>query len=112
MTVTLDAVDRGLGLTDVAKLSSYVITDETGAPKDTLMQVFQVKESKSGHEVQVSMQEFQYQGGRSGYCMPNTTTNTYDTATDLERATGNFAVDGTTLKFSDGTRPLHCYLTR
>lgn len=105
VTVTLDAVDRGLGLTDVAKLSSYVITDETGAPKDTLMQVFQVKESKSGHEIQVSMQEFQYQGGRSGYCMPNTTTSTYDTATDLERATGNFAVDGTTLKFSDGTGP-------
>ena len=105
VTVTLDAADRGLGLTDVAKLSSYVITDETGAPKDTLMQVFQVKESKSGHEIQVSMQEFQYQGGRSGYCMPNTTTSTYDTATDLERAAGNFAVDGTTLKFSDGTGP-------
>lgn len=105
VTVTLDAVDRGLGLTDVAKLSSYVITDETGAPKDTLMQVFQVKESKSGHEIQVSMQEFQFQGGRFGYCMPNTTTSTYDTATDLERATGNFAVDGTTLKFSDGTGP-------
>lgn len=105
VTVTLDAVDRGLGLTDVANLSSYVITDETGAPKDTLMQVFQVKESKSGHEIQVSMQEFQFQGGRSGYCMPNTTTNTYDTATNLERASGNFAVDGTTLKFSDGTGP-------
>lgn len=105
VTVTLDAVDRGLGLTDVANLSSYVITDETGAPKDTLMQIFQVKESKSGHEIQVSMQEFQYQGGRFGYCMPDTTTSTYDTATDTERATGNYAVDGTTLKFSDGTDP-------
>ena len=102
--VTLDAKDRGLGLTDVVNLSSYVITDETGAAKDTLMQVYQVKESRSGHELEVSMQQFLYQGGRFGYIMPNTTTSTYDTASDLEKAVGLYLSNGSS-DFSDGTGP-------
>lgn len=104
-TVKLDAKDRGYGLTSVVSLDTYLLSDDTGASIPTQMQIYKVTESKSGHEVTVYMQEFQYSGGRFGYVMPNTTTSTYNTATNAEKASGMYIVDGTTLKFSDNTGP-------
>lgn len=104
-TVKLDAKDRAYTLGSVVNLETYLLTDETGAIVPTQMQIYKRSESKSGHEITVYMQEFQYSGGRFGYIMPNTTTHIYDTATATERNTGMFICDGDTLLFSDGTRP-------
>ena len=102
--VVVDATDRGLGLNDVVLLDTYVLADETGQTKPTNMQVYKIKENKSGHEITLSLQEFTYQGGRFGYIMPDTTTNTYDTATTSEKDTGIFLSNGSS-SFSDGTDP-------
>lgn len=104
VTVTLDAKDRGLGLTDVVLLNTYLLSDDIGDSLPRLTQVYKLEEVKSGHEIRAYLQDYQYEG-RFGYCMSNSTTSTYDTASDTEKATGNYAVDGSTLKFSDGTGP-------
>ena len=102
-TITLDAKDRDIGLTDVIRVTSRVITDDTGKAEPTLLQVTQRVEKQSGHEVQISAQSYQYDG-KYGYVMENTA-NVYGSATATEKATGGYIVDETTLKFPDGADP-------
>lgn len=102
-TITLDSQDRALGLTDVLRLDSRIATDDAGLPVQKLLQVYRKEETRSGHELKVSAQAFIYEG-RYGYIMPNGSP-VYGSATQLQKDTGAFLVNGSTLTFSDGTGP-------
>jgi hypothetical protein len=102
-TITLDSQDRALGLTDVLRLDSRIATDDTGLPVKRLLQVYRKEETRSGHELKVSAQAFIYEG-RYGYIMANGSP-VYGSATQAQKDTGAFMVDGTTLVFADGTKP-------
>lgn len=104
-TILLDAKDRDIGLTDVIRVTSRVITDETGKTEPALLQVTQRVEKKSGHEVEISAQSYLYDN-KYGWIMENDA-NDYDTATATEKATGAYIVDGTTLEFPDGAGPYY-----
>jgi hypothetical protein len=101
--ILLDAKDRDIGLTDVIRINSRVVTDDTGKPEPTLLQVTQRVEKQSGHEVEITAQSYQY-SGKYGFIM-NNSANPYNTATANEKATGAYIVDGTTLEFPDGEGP-------
>jgi len=102
-TITLDSQDRALGLTDVLRLDSRIATDDAGIPVLKLLQVFRKEETRSGHELKVSAQAFIY-AGRYGYIMPNGSP-VYGSATQTQKDTGAFFVNGGTLVFPDGTGP-------
>lgn len=103
-TITLDAKDRSIGLTDVVAVSSRAVTDETGNPVTTNLQVIKLTESKFGHEVEVTAQAYDY-AGRFARVMANTANN-YGSATALEKSKGGYIVDGSTLVFaSDNSSP-------
>ena len=102
-TITLDIQDRGLKLAGVLRINSRVVTDETGIPLQKLLQVFRQEEVKSGHEIKVSAQDFNY-NGRYGTIMANGTL-TYPSATPAQKLNGSYFVNGTTLLFSDGATP-------
>jgi len=102
--ITLDDQDKTIGLTDILSVESRLVTDDIGRPVSKLLQAYKKEEVQAGKDFKVYAQGFEYTG-RFGYCMPNTTVNTYDTATANERLTGNFAVSAATLLFSDGSEP-------
>lgn len=103
-TILLDAKDRdNTDLTDVIRVTSRIVTDETGNPTPKLLQVTQRVEKASGHEVQITAQSYEYDG-KYGFIMENTA-NVYGSATELEKESGAYIVDGTTLVFPDGADP-------
>jgi len=104
--ITLDAKDRVIGLADVLTVSSRVITDDTGSPVDTTLQVIKLVESQYGHEVEVTAQAYDY-NSRIARVMANTA-NDYTSATALEKSKGGYVGYGTTsvpLNFGDNTPP-------
>ena len=103
LTCELDAKDDAIALTDVLNITSRGAQDVTGKASAALWQVISRKELRSGHDFEVKAQRYFYDG-RFGYCMENDAP-TYDAASAEERETGNFAVDSTSLVFSDGTGP-------
>ena len=103
-SITLDAKDRAIGLADVVEVTSRAVTDETGNPVATNLQVIKLSESKFGHEVEVTAQAYDY-AGRFARVMANTANN-YGSATALEKSKGGYIVNGGTLVFaSDNTGP-------
>lgn len=102
-TILLDAKDRDIGLVDVLELDSRIVTDETGSLVKRLVQVIKRTEKKSGHEIEITTQAFQYDG-KYGVIMTNTAPD-YGLATDAEKRNGAWFVDGTTLLFPDGASP-------
>ena len=104
-TILLDAKDRDIGLTDIIRVTSRVITDDTGKPEPALLQVTQKVEKKSGHEVEISAQSYLYDN-KYGWVMENDA-NVYGSATATEKATGAYIVDGSTLEFPDGAGPYY-----
>jgi hypothetical protein len=102
--IVLDAKDRSIGLADVVQVTSRVITDDTGVPLPTTLQVIKLMEAKYGHEVEITAQAYDY-AGRFARVMANTA-NDYGSATDLEKANGGYIVNGSTLVFaSDNSSP-------
>lgn len=105
-TVTLDAKDIDLSLTDVIDLTSRVITDETGKSVEDRVQIIEKSEVKSGHEVKITCQTFQYED-YYGYVMENTAP-VYGLATETQKDQGCYIIaqaDADT-GFSDG-RPAY-----
>ena len=101
--IKLDAKDISISLADVLSLSSRIVTDETGNPTPTFVEVIKRSEPIAGHEVDIEAQSYLYLG-KYGYIMENTA-NLYGSATDLEKATGCYIVDEATLAFADGSGP-------
>jgi len=105
-TITLDAKDRGLGLTDVISLNSRAKEDDTGKPVDTQLQIIKIVESNYGHEIEITAQAYQYEG-KYARVAPNTMPN-YPSATTNQKAKYGFICGGdytTPLNFADGSEP-------
>jgi len=100
--IVLDAKDISLGLGDVFKIKSRVVTDETGKEIETVLQVVQKSETKSGHEFEVIAQAFPFTS-IYGFIMENTAPD-YGSATETDKSTGCYIVDETTLTFPDGQK--------
>lgn len=97
--IKLDAKDIAISLTDVLYVESRVITDDTGKPIPTYLEVTQKTEPVAGHEVDITAQAYLYEGNY-GYIMANTA-NTYGSATDLEKETGAYISDTAGVIFTD-----------
>ena len=97
--IKLDAKDINIGLTDILFVESRVITDDTGKPIPTYLEVTQKTEPVAGHEVSLVAQAYLY-AGNYGYIMPNTA-NPYGTATDAEKASGAYISDTDGVIFTD-----------
>lgn len=102
-TILLDAKDRDIGLADVVELDSRIVTDETGNVVKTLLQVIKTTQKRSGHEVEIVAQAFNY-SGKYGTIMENTAP-VYGSATEQQKRKGAWFVDETTLVFPDGATP-------
>ena len=102
-TILLDAKDRDIGLADVIELDSRIVTDETGLPVTALLQVIKTTQKRSGHEIEIVAQSFNYDG-KYGVIMENTAP-VYGSATDAEKRNGAWFVNGSTLVFPDGASP-------
>lgn len=97
--IKLDAKDIAIGLTDVLYVESRVITDDTGKPVPTYLEVTQKSEPVAGHEVDVVAQAYLYEGNY-GYIMPNTA-NPYGSATQAEKDSGAYISDAAGVIFTD-----------
>lgn len=100
--ITLDAKDNTVDLVDVISLNSYINTDTLGLPVQQLVQVIQKTTKRSGHEVEVLTQVFDY-NGRYGIITSNTTP-VYSLATSTQKLNGGWLV-GPSGVFSDGSLP-------
>jgi hypothetical protein len=97
--IKLDAKDIAISLTDVLYVESRVITDDTGKPVPTYLEVTQKSEPIAGHEVDVVAQAYLYEGNY-GYIMDDEA-NPYGSATDLEKETGAYISDTAGVIFTD-----------
>lgn len=97
--IVLDSKDRDIFLTTVLEVTSRIVTDETGKPIPTLLEVVERSESVSGNELELVAQSYDYDG-KYGYFMENTA-NDYDSATDLEKAEGAYFADEDGVIFTD-----------
>lgn len=105
-TITLDAKDIDISLVDILDITSRVVTDETGNQVPDRVQVIEKTEVKSGHEVKITCQAFQYDTDY-GWIMVNTAP-VYGSATTLQKDQGCYLIaqaDADT-GFSDG-RPAY-----
>jgi hypothetical protein len=104
--ILLDAKDRTLALADVITVNSRVVTDDTGNPVDTNLQIIKLVESNYGHEVEVTAQAYQYDGRYARVMSAGA--NDYPTSTALEKSKGGYICGGTytaPTDFADGTTP-------
>lgn len=101
-TVTVDAKDRGIQLGDVVELNTRVCTDFTGNNCGQRVQVFKKTESKSGHEVEYSLQKYFYQNDSYAVIMPNSASD-FGSATADDKFEGAYLIDEDDDFFADGT---------
>lgn len=102
-SIKLDSKDGALSLTSVIRVNTRVLSSPTGRRKTQLLQIFRKSESNNDGSFEVSAQTFLFEG-RFGFCMPNGSP-IYTLATTEQKRIGNFAVNGTTLLFPDGSGP-------
>lgn len=98
--IILDAKDEAIGLTDVLRVSSRVAQDETGAPKQRLLQVIERSEPRPGHEFRIVAQAYQFTL-RYALIGPDDLPD-YDTATDSQKNQYGFIGADTPPAFPDG----------
>lgn len=101
-TVTVDAKDRDIQLGDVVELNTRVCTDFTGNNCGQRVQVFKKTESKSGHEVEYSLQKYFYQNDSYAIIMSNSAPD-FDSATADDKFEGAYLIDEDDDFFADGT---------
>jgi hypothetical protein len=101
-TVTVDAKDRDIQLGDIVELDTRVCTDFTGNNCGQRVQVFKKTESKSGHEVEYSLQKYFYQNDSYAVIMPNSAPD-FGSATADDRFEGAYLIDEDEDFFADGT---------
>lgn len=102
--LTLDAEKwSGIDLTDVVRLRTRGLQDETGKEVVGLYQVIQRSEPRAGERLELIVQSYQF-SGRFSYATPNDAPN-YTDASEAERDPGMFACDPITLRMPDGSPP-------
>ena len=102
-TVTLDAKLSAIQLTDVVRLRTRGLQDDTGAEQTALFQVTQRSEPKAGERLRIVAQSYQF-SSRFGYATDNSVP-TYISASAEQREPGMFACDPITLKMPNGDPP-------
>lgn len=102
VTITLDAVDKDIGLMDIVQLTTDDMADPTGASVMRLMQVVKRSEPEPYHSVEVELQRFDF-NRRYGHITANTQV-AYGSASDAEKLAGGFISNGVAA-FADGAEP-------
>ena len=97
----LEAKDCALWTGDVVAATIRTLTDFTGAPTETSLQVLEVTETKPGAEYEYVLEDTFFRG-RYGFITPNTLTADYSDATEDERNRYGFIAPDTGV-FADGT---------
>ena len=100
-TVELDYKDD-IEIADVAELTTYIATDETGELQPQLSQVIMRDDLMSGHRIKAVLQSFQFDQ-RYGFITENARPG-YNESSDAQKNRGAYFV-GETLRFADGGRP-------
>jgi len=101
--ITLDAMWSAIQLTDVVRLRTSGLQDDTGAERTALFQVIQRSEPSAGQLIQIVVQSYQF-AGRFAFATPNDSPD-YDAATSAQRDPGMFACDPITLLMPNGNPP-------
>jgi hypothetical protein len=102
ITLEVDARNGDVALTDVVRLRSRLVTDETGQPIETLFQVVQRREVEAGNKIELVCDEYDFDGNFAFFTQNDYPI--YDTATDAQKQVGAFFSDGTN-RFADGREP-------
>jgi len=102
-TITLDFEWAGIQLTDVIRLRTRGLQDDTGAEEVSLFEVTQRSEPRAGERIRIVAQSYQFKG-RFSFATPNDSPS-YADATPAQRDPGMFACDPVTLKMPDGSPP-------
>ena len=102
-TITLDAKWKAIQLTDVVRLRTRGLQDDTGREIEGLFQVTQRSEPRAGERIKIVVQSYQF-SGRFAYATPNASPK-YLPATAAQRDPGMFACDPITLKMPNGDPP-------
>jgi len=89
-TVTLDAKDSDLSLTDVIDLTSRVTTDDTGKPVANRTEIVEKTEIKYGHEIKITCQAYNYED-YYGFIMENSAP-VYGSATETQKDRGCYLI--------------------
>lgn len=98
-TITLDAKDIAIGLVDVIDITSRVVTDDTGKAVADRVQVIEKTEVKSGHEVKITCQAYNYEE-YYGFIMTNGSP-VYGSATESQKDSGCYLIAQADDEFSD-----------
>ncbi|MCB5411774.1 hypothetical protein [Pseudogemmobacter faecipullorum] len=104
VTVELDAAKfAGIRLTDVIRVTSHGLQDDTGQTPAALYQVISRSEPKPGERIKIVAQSYQFDG-RFGFATANDSPG-YLGATQAQRDPGMFAADPTTKLMPNGDPP-------
>jgi hypothetical protein len=99
--ITLDAKDTAISLTDVLRVNSRIVMDETGKPATRLLQVIERSEPRPGHEIRIVAQAYQFDL-RYAVIGPNTL-GVYGAESEDNKADYAFIGADTLPAFPDGT---------
>lgn len=99
---SLDAKDRDLKTGDTVRLTHPNIVDDTGAPKQTLLQVISANESQAGHRIDYKCLIYAFDN-RYAFVMANGSP-VYGLATDAQKLFGAWIAPNAT-GFADGGKP-------
>lgn len=102
VTFQVDARHDNVALTDVVRLRSRMITDETGQPVERLFQVTQRRVVEAGNKIEFVCDEYDFEGNFA-FITPNDYPN-YAAASEAQKDGGAFFSDGTN-RFADGREP-------
>lgn len=101
--VLIDAAYKGIKLTNVVRLVTTDVADDTGNAVARLMQVIERSEPRPYHDIKLTLQRYDFEG-RYGFITANDAP-VYGSATDEQKAVGGWIVDTATLVFPDGAPP-------
>lgn len=87
-TITLDAKDFDIDLTEVVEVTSSRITDAAGIPVPTQLQVIRRNETKPGHEFEIVAQAYQF-SGKYAFITENSRPK-YMQSSKIQKATGAY----------------------
>jgi hypothetical protein len=100
--VKIDAKDAAIGLADLVTLQSDAVQDATGARVNRAAQVVARAEIVAGHEIELTLQAYDFVG-RYGFVTDDARPS-FTGSTAAQKGRGAYAV-GAGLVFSDGSTP-------
>jgi len=105
ITIRMSGTEQDFPLTGVIALESADLSGPDGIVTPQYVQIVQTSEPVVYHDVEAIVQAFPFGDRRYGYIAPDSVTNTYDVATDDEKASYAFIADDADGFPSDDTAP-------